>query len=69
MALARSGLRRCALAVIGVVLAVPTAAAADWLSADESDPTKLGWMQGFPPPADKQIGQPDSNYFSFPKLR
>ncbi|MFG3499630.1 serine hydrolase domain-containing protein [Pseudomonas sp. NPDC047963] len=26
-------------------------------------------MQGFPPPADKLIGQPDSNYFSFPKLR
>ena len=26
-------------------------------------------MQGFPPPADKIIGQPDSNYFSFPKLR
>jgi CubicO group peptidase (beta-lactamase class C family) len=26
-------------------------------------------MQGFPPPADKQIGQPDSNFFSFPKLR
>jgi hypothetical protein len=26
-------------------------------------------MEGFPPPPDKQIGQPDSNYFSFPKLR
>ncbi|HBM09300.1 6-aminohexanoate hydrolase [Pseudomonas sp. Choline-3u-10] len=26
-------------------------------------------MQGFPPPAEKLIGQPDSNYFSFPKLR
>ena len=26
-------------------------------------------MQGFPPPADKLITQPDSNYFSFPKLR
>ncbi|MCH2338923.1 MAG: beta-lactamase family protein [Pseudomonas sp.] len=39
------------------------------LTAAESDPVKLGWMQGFPPPADKLIGQPDSNYFSFPKLR
>lgn len=38
-------------------------------SAQASDPQVLGWMQGFPPPADKQIGQPDSNYFSFPKLR
>jgi CubicO group peptidase (beta-lactamase class C family) len=35
----------------------------------ESDPVKLGWMQGSPPPAEKLIGQPDSNYFSFPKLR
>ena len=39
------------------------------LSADESDPKLMGWMEGFPPPPDKQIGQPDSNYFSFPKLR
>lgn len=39
------------------------------LTAAESDPTKLGWMQGFPPSAEKLIGQPDSNYFSFPKLR
>ncbi|UCD25932.1 MAG: serine hydrolase, partial [Gemmatimonadota bacterium] len=29
----------------------------------------MGWMQGFPPPPDKHIGQPDSDYFSFPKLR
>ncbi|MEL6280535.1 MAG: serine hydrolase [Pseudomonadota bacterium] len=39
------------------------------LSADESDPNLLGWMQAFPPRDDKLIGQPDANYFSFPKLR
>ena len=39
------------------------------LSAAESDPRALGWMQGFPPPPDKVIGQPDSNFFSFPKMR
>ncbi|MFC6637163.1 serine hydrolase [Sulfitobacter sp. JBTF-M27] len=39
------------------------------LSAQESDPRVMGWMQGFPPPPDKLITQPDSNYFSFPKLR
>ncbi len=39
------------------------------LSAAESDPKVLGWMEGFPPPPDKLITQPDSNYFSFPKLR
>ena len=42
---------------------------AQQLTAAQSDPIKLGWMQGFPPPADKLIGQPDSDYFSFPKLR
>lgn len=39
------------------------------LSAQESDPRIMGWMEGFPPPPDKLITQPDSNYFSFPKLR
>lgn len=39
------------------------------LSAQESDPKVMGWMQGFPPPPDKLITQPDSIYFSFPKLR
>ena len=50
--------------------AVNTAAAQTApLSAAESDPRVLGWMQGFPPPAERLITQPDSNYFSFPKLR
>lgn len=39
------------------------------LTANQSDPLRLGWMQGFPPPPDKLIGQPDSDFFSFPKLR
>ena len=39
------------------------------LSAQDSDPRVMGWMQGFPPPEDKIITQPDSVYFSFPKLR
>lgn len=39
------------------------------LSASQSDPSALGWMQGFPPPPEKLIGQPDSNFFSFPKMR
>ncbi len=39
------------------------------LSAKESDPRAMGWMEGFPPPEDKIITQPDSVYFSFPKLR
>ena len=39
------------------------------LSAEQSDPKVMGWMQGFPPPDDRLIMQPDSDYFSFPKLR
>ena len=39
------------------------------LSAQASDPRVMGWMQGFPPPPDKIIRQPQSDYFSFPKLR
>jgi hypothetical protein len=39
------------------------------LSAEDSDPRKLDWMTGFPPPSEKLIMQPESDYFSFPKLR
>jgi CubicO group peptidase (beta-lactamase class C family) len=39
------------------------------LSAEDSDPGKLGWMAGFPPPPERLIMQPESDYFSFPRLR
>jgi CubicO group peptidase (beta-lactamase class C family) len=45
------------------------AQSSSYMSADESDPKKLGWMKGFPPPPEKLIMQPESDYFSFPKLR
>lgn len=62
------------LAVAGTLLvtmgsAWGGAASPPTLSAQESDPRTLGWMQGFPPPADKIITQPDSVFFSFPRLR
>ncbi len=38
------------------------------MSATESDPAKLGWMAGAPPPQDKII-RADGDYFTFPKLR
>lgn len=57
----------------GVVMTLGTATGAlsqsAPLSAKESDPKVMGWMQGFPPPEDKIITQPDSVYFSFPRLR
>ena len=39
------------------------------LSAQASDAQALGWMQGFPPPANKTIRFTDPDYFAFPKLR
>ena len=45
------------------------AQSSSYLSAEESDSKKLGWMTGFPPPSDKLIMQPESDFFSFPKLR
>lgn len=51
--------------------ATPPAAVAENapLTAEQSDPRRIGWMRGVPPPPDKRITQPDSVYFSFPKLR
>lgn len=56
--------------VIAMSLTSITSFAADApLTAKESDPKTLGWMQGFPPLKDKLIAQPSSDFFSFPKLR
>lgn len=65
---ARLGHRALVAALAAAGMALP-AAAEPLLTAAESDPVALGWMQGFPPPPEKIIGQPDSDYFSFPKLR
>lgn len=40
-----------------------------FLSARESDPIKMGWMQGFPPPEDKRVNVADGSFFTFPALR
>jgi CubicO group peptidase (beta-lactamase class C family) len=39
------------------------------LDAVASDPVALGWMQGSPPPADKQVRFDDGSMFRFPQLR
>jgi len=58
-------------AAFAVALALTSCAIAqtEVPTAEESDPRVLGWMEGFPPPPEKLITQPDSNFFSFPKLR
>lgn len=40
-----------------------------FLSAQESDPIKMGWMQGFPPPENKRLYLADGSFFKFPALR
>ena len=40
-----------------------------FLSARESDPVKMGWMQRFPPPEDKRVNVADGSFFTFPALR
>jgi len=39
------------------------------LDATASNPVTMGWMQGFPPAADKTIRFTNPDYFAFPKLR
>jgi CubicO group peptidase (beta-lactamase class C family) len=39
------------------------------LSAADSDPAKLGWMVGSPPPADKLIRFADGSHLRFPQIR
>jgi hypothetical protein len=58
-------------ALLAATLAMPAlpAAAQPVPDARASDPRVLGWMEGFPPPPEKRVTQPDSNFFSFPKLR
>jgi len=45
------------------------AAQAEPLDAAASDPAKLGWMVGAPPPPDKQLRFDDGSYFQFPAMR
>lgn len=39
------------------------------LNAKDSDPKKLGWMQGFPPERDKTLQAKDGSFFTFPEMR
>lgn len=38
-------------------------------SPADTDPKKMGWMQGSPPPPEKRIQFRDGSFFSFPKTR
>ena len=38
-------------------------------SPAETDPVKMGWMQGSPPPPEKRIQYRDGSFYQFPKTR
>lgn len=40
-----------------------------FLSARESDPIRMGWMQSFPPPKDRRLSFADGSFIKFPQLR
>lgn len=56
-------------ALLLATMSTPTTAQPAPLSARESDPVAMGWMQGTPPPADRQIGAADGSFFQFPAMR
>ena len=65
------GLNR-AVALMGLSLLLITAVMAQeqkYLSAQESEPSNFGWMQGFPPPPDKVLKVSDGSFFEFPAIR
>jgi CubicO group peptidase (beta-lactamase class C family) len=56
-----------------LVFATATAGSAaktpSYPDADASDPARLGWMVGSPPPPDRMLRFEDGSYFQFPALR
>ncbi|MBT9526830.1 MAG: serine hydrolase [Rhizobacter sp.] len=54
-----------------IVRAAPEAASprSDFPDAQASDPAKLGWMVGSPPPPDRIIRFEDGSYWRFPAMR
>lgn len=51
----------------GAALAAPSSPT--YPDADASDPAKLGWMVGSPPPPDRILRFDDGSYFRFPAMR
>jgi CubicO group peptidase (beta-lactamase class C family) len=57
------------VATIGLGAEVALAQQPAPLSAADSDPVKMGWMVGAPPPADKLIQFSNGSHFAFPQTR
>lgn len=70
---ARPGASLPSVAVLCLVALAPAALAATptggFPDAAASDPDRLGWMQGYPPPPERVIRGTDADFFSCPRLR
>ena len=63
-------MRKALLTILLIAIANPTDSfCQDYLEFSESDPVKMGWLQGFPPPKDKTVSAIDGSFFKFPALR
>ncbi|WP_432708020.1 hypothetical protein [Pedobacter sp.] len=52
--------------IIGLILfLIQPLIAQDFLNSNDSGPTKMGWMKGFPPPKDHTVSAADGSYFDF----
>ena len=62
---------KSAVAALACAAALAATAGAQTQPRDaaESDPRTLGWMQGTPPPPDRQITAQNGDYFAFPQMR
>ncbi len=62
-------MRNIFLVTISCLIICSARAQQQYLDAESSDPEKMGWMQGFPPPTDKQVFASNGSFFRFPALR
>lgn len=62
-------MKKLLISLLGLGIVTTSAAFAAPLNAENSSPKKMGWMQGFPPEADKVLDAKDGSFFTFPKLR
>lgn len=62
-------MKRNTLIIFCLLVSSLAAKAQTTLTASESDPIKMGWMQGFPPAEDRVVSMADGSFFEFPALR
>lgn len=62
-------MKKLAPLVLILLLNIFTVDAQEYLSAEDSNPNKIGWMKGFPPHKDRVLSVADGSFFEFPAMR